>query len=282
MVRPRAFTNHHNRANRHSGFGTWTDGPVAVSYLASLLGKPLRDFAFGGCCGGASFGATLDNAYTPSPALYKNQSVPSVKDQIYSNYTHSMSNVGHALHVITAGQNDLTKHTDAFWEGDPQNAAFAKTLAANLTTYAEYLIGKGAPAVLVANIHPKQLAPVTTKYLCGTNTDCVTTWGNVIQKANSALATALAASPHAGKIIYYDMYSFMANILANAPSYGFTAPLTAFCDGDGDANWNACIAGSPIWEGAEAYFWMNYEQPTTHVHRLMAADMKTTIDRFFS
>lgn len=25
------------------GFGTWTDGPVAVSYLADLLGVPLTD-----------------------------------------------------------------------------------------------------------------------------------------------------------------------------------------------------------------------------------------------
>lgn len=43
------------------GFGTWTDGPVAVSYLADLLDVPLTDYAFGGCCGGASFGATIDN-----------------------------------------------------------------------------------------------------------------------------------------------------------------------------------------------------------------------------
>jgi phospholipase/lecithinase/hemolysin len=134
-----------------------------------------------------------------------------------------------------AGQNDLTKHTDAFWEGDPQNARFAQTLAANLTTYAEYLIEKGAPAVVVANIHPKQLALVTKAYLCVNSTDCVTTCGKVIQSANTALSATLKASPHSSKIIYYDMYAFFMEVIANKDASGFTADLSTFCDGDGDA-----------------------------------------------
>jgi hypothetical protein len=31
----------------------------------------------------------------------------------------------------------------------------------------------------------------------------------------------------------------------------------------------------------EEFFWMNFIQPTTHVHRLIAADMKDTIDKHF-
>lgn len=50
------------------GFGTWTNGPVAVSCLSDLLSAPITDYAFGGCCGGGDFGATFDNAYTSSPA----------------------------------------------------------------------------------------------------------------------------------------------------------------------------------------------------------------------
>ena len=52
------------------GFGTWTNGPVAVQYLAGLLNVPLVDYAFGGCCGGGSFGATISNAYTVSKRPY--------------------------------------------------------------------------------------------------------------------------------------------------------------------------------------------------------------------
>lgn len=67
------------------GYGTWTDGPVAVSYLASELGLPLTaDYAFGGCCGAVNFGATLDNSYTPSDA-----GSPSIQDQI-ANYTSAV------------------------------------------------------------------------------------------------------------------------------------------------------------------------------------------------
>ena len=49
-----------NPANVY-GFGTWTDGPVAVSYLTDLLGVTLTDYAFGAAGGGSKFGATVDN-----------------------------------------------------------------------------------------------------------------------------------------------------------------------------------------------------------------------------
>lgn len=44
----------------------------------------------------------------------------------------------------------------------------------------------GAPYVFVANIYPKHIAPVTAKYLCGSNADCVSTWGQILQNANHA------------------------------------------------------------------------------------------------
>src|ERR1700761_6436263 len=95
------------------GFGTWTNGPVAVSYLTDLFGVPLIDYAFGGCCGGGNFGATIDSAYTASDA-----GAPSIKDQI-ANYTSTGSHgASSSLFFMWAGQNDLSKHTDAFWLGD--------------------------------------------------------------------------------------------------------------------------------------------------------------------
>jgi cholinesterase len=103
------------------GFGTWTNGPVAVSYLADMLEVPLQDFAFGGCCGGEKFGATLDAAFTKSDA-----GAPSLVQQI-SNYTDtSASDIKTSMQFIWAGQNDLSKHTDAFWLGDPRNGKFGK------------------------------------------------------------------------------------------------------------------------------------------------------------
>ncbi|KAF2719771.1 hypothetical protein K431DRAFT_286406 [Polychaeton citri CBS 116435] len=273
-----------NPANVY-GFGTWTNGPVAVSYLANLLGVRHRNLAWGGCCGGGSYGATIDNDYTQAAAEWKGAPVPSVHDQIYNNYSNSNPNVHNALQLIWVGENDLSKHTDAFWEGDPQNSDFATQIADKLLADAEYLIGdQGAPYVMVANIYPKHKAPVTTTYLCPDGS-CVETWGKVIQSANAAIEKALASSSYANQIIYYDVFGFMTDLMENKDAAGLTQPLTYYCDGDGsdeNCHWDECISGSHVWDGAESFFWMNYIQPTTHVHRLIAHDMKKTIDTFLT
>ncbi|KAK5122140.1 hypothetical protein LTR85_004386 [Meristemomyces frigidus] len=272
-----------NPANVYS-FGTWTDGPVAISYLADLLGTPLTDYAFGGCCGAGSFGATINNTYTAAEAELEGNPVPSVHDQIFLNYTAkgAPANIKHALQFIWTGENDLSEHTDAFWEGDPKNANFASEMSDRITYNAEHLIELGAPYVMVANIYPKHRAPVTTKYLCPDGS-CVDTWGSIIQDTNAAIEQALKESKYASKLIYYDVFSFMIDVMDNKDSYGLTQPLTYYCDGDAsDSNdkWDTCIAGSYTWEGAMEFYWMNYIQPTTTVHKLIAADMKSTIDSF--
>lgn len=256
------------------GYGTWTNGPVAVSYLNDLLKlgpQGLRNFAFGGCCGGGSFGATLDNTYTPSQA-----GAPSLVDQIKNYTSHAHANIANTMPFIWIGENDLSKHTDAFWQGDPNNALFASNFSSRVAASVQKLLNAGAPYILVANIYPKHIAPVAAKYLCGTSIACVTTWGKVIAQANSALKTSLA--PFGKKVVYYDSFSFISNLANNAAVNGFTKPLTAFCDGDGDAAWQDCM----VQGNAPKYFWMNFVQPTSRVHQMVAVDMKRTIDAHFA
>lgn len=269
------------------GFGTWTDGAVAVSYLASNLGMPLKDYAFGGCCGGESGGATLDNSYQRSTANITNghgAPVPSIHDQIYLNYTKSGAPAGikQSLPFIWTGLNDIVgPHFDAYYSGDPRNAFLNGNMSARILADAEHLISLGAPYVFVANIYPKHLAPVTKKYLPGCSTGgCVQSFGEGISAANTAIQKSLAGSKYAKQLIYYDVYSFMIKLMNNKNSYGFTQSLSDYCDGESDAMWQKCISGSYVWQGAEAFFWMNYIQPTTHVNRLIGADMKSTIDKF--
>jgi phospholipase/lecithinase/hemolysin len=239
------------------GFGTWTNGPVAVSFLATLLKSPLRDFAFGGCCGGGSFGATLDSTYTVSPAKS-----PSLVTQIANYTSHAHTNIKHALEFIWVGQNDLSMHTDAFWLTDPTNTHFYSDFLSKTASAVDTLLKAGAPYVFVANIYPKHLAPVTPKYLCGRNTECVSTWGQIIQNANSALQASL--KQFGNKAIYYDVFGFMTGLLDDAAANGFTKSLTSFCDGDGDAMWDDCMVDGH----AAKYFWMNFEQPTSRVHEV--------------
>lgn len=252
------------------GFGTWTNGPVAVSYLNDLLGlgaRGMRNFAFGGCCGGGSFGATIDNTYTKSPA-----GAASLVEQV-ANYTgRPHPNIKNALQFIWIGENDLSEHTDAYWLGDSKNTWFANNVSQAIASSISTLIDQGAPYVFVANIYPKHIAPVTAKYLCGTDTGCVSTWSEVIQQANAAIKSSL--TQFGSKAIYYDSFSFISNLAENAASNGFTKSLTSYCDGDGDATWDDCMVDG----NAPEYFWMNFIQPTTRVHELIAKDMKATID----
>ena len=261
-------------------FGTWTNGPVAVQYLAGALGVPLDDYAFGGCCGGGSFGATINNTYTPAAAQWAGKPVPSVHDQIRWNYTHPRppKAIKQSLQFVWTGMNDLSLHTNAFWEGDAQNADFATDIARKITWHAEYLVRKGAPYVFVPNIYPKHKAPVTTTYLCPDG-GCIDTWGRIIEAANAALKAKLEGSKFAEKIIYYDVYGYMMRLMADKDAHGLTQSLADYCDGDpAVAKWDECIQGSYVWEGAEKFFWMNFIQPSAHVHRLIAEDMKRVID----
>ncbi|QIW95228.1 hypothetical protein AMS68_000746 [Peltaster fructicola] len=270
-----------NPANVYS-FGTWTDGPVAVSYLADMLGVPLVDYAFGGCCGGGTFGAVLDNTYTSGAAQVNGAPVPSLHDQIRSNYTQQPNNnIKNSLQFIWIGENDVSMHTDAFWQGDPKNADFAKQYSSRVTAEAEYLVSQGAPYVFVANIYPKHLAPVTKTYLCPDGS-CVSTWGAIIQQANDALEQSLAASPSASKFIYYDANAYITALLNTKDYWGLSAPANVFCDGGEGNEWDTCISGSYVWQGATKFFWMNYIQPTTTVHHMIAVNMKERINEFFA
>ncbi|KAK5684088.1 hypothetical protein LTS10_003952 [Elasticomyces elasticus] len=254
-------------ADNNYGFGTWTDGPIAVSYLADLLEIPLVDYAFGGSDGGANFGATINNTYTASKAEYNGQPVPSVHDQIFWNYTRkgAPKNIKSAMQFIWTGQNDLNERTDVFWGGDPINELFISNISDRIRYNAEHLVELGAPYVLVSNIYPKYKAPVATTYFCPDGI-CLEAFGNIIKSSNTAIEKELKSLKYADKLIYYDVFSFMVDLMENKDSHGLTQPLSDYCDGDPKyAKWDECAAGS---------------YPMTTVHQMIAMGMKKTIEEF--
>lgn len=130
--------------------------------------------------------------------------------------------------------------------------------------------------------------PVTPEYLCGgTDNACVDTWGQVITDANDQLKKTLS-SKFGDKVIYYDSFSYISNLASNAPSLGFSEPLTKFCDGQGDVSWDECMVtqktatGQTEIVGWNAFFWMNFIQPTTRVHQLIGEDMAKTVQAALS
>ncbi|KAI9713033.1 MAG: hypothetical protein M1820_001018 [Bogoriella megaspora] len=273
------------------GFKTWTNGQVAVSYLTEMLGTQMGwDYAIGGDNGGAGIGATVNAEYTPMPPH-----IFSVHDQINWYINNGSSNIAKTMQFIWVGQNDLSNHTDAFWTGDPQNTDFATKISNYLSSEVSRLLQGGAPAIFIANIYPKHLAPVTPKYLCnldnGPDAACNTTisqWGEVITQANSAIKSALdnlrLSSDQKSKIIYYDVFSYMSSLLNDpmlAEKNGITMPVDQYCDGSHTSTlmkWDDCM----VQGNANKYFWMSFTNPTTAVHKLVAGDMKRAIDAHYA
>ncbi len=276
------------------GHHTYTDGAVFSTYLAQMLGVPMTNYAWGGWEGQGLPGATVDNSYTPAKDLYQGQPVPSTKQQIFEHYTgHGRpANIAHSLQVIWVGQNDIKKHTNWYaptnkiLPNNAKNMLFYKQFMARLMPQVEHLIESGAPAVVVMNFFPIHMAPANSFYFCKKQPGCAEAWGRVIEAANAHMKATLMASRYASKIIYYDVFGYMMHIMDDKSSYGFSAPITALCDG-GKGNklpvehWDQCTRDHPAWTAARPYFWFTAAAPETHVHQYIAANLKQTIDAHF-
>lgn len=297
------------------GARTWTDGPVAVSYLTDLLGVPMtQNLAFGHAWGGSHFGATIDDTMQQSnfsasladgPWFNSGQfsepcwGAPSAKVQI-NDYIEGGVNK-EALHFLWIGANDMNA---AYYgtlgiDRTTLNDEFVGNISTKITDLVSTLLDAEAPYVLVANLYPKNLAPLWPNFL-GINT--TSEWdalGDVINSANTALKTALKALPNADRVIYYDAFTFMSNLYANPgsafPNIKDTNGWPSFCDGDSEEsaymlsindtvvdgvlvtkNWDYCFT---LKHGDE-WYWMQYLDPTSHVHQLVAQDMEATVKAF--
>lgn len=96
---------------------------------------------------------------------------------------------------------------------------------------------------------------MTKKYLCSDGS-CVDTFGDIIQQANNALKKSLAQ--FGKRAIYYDVYSYMINLMNNKDANGLPQPLAYYCDGDAsdpNEHWNDCMVDGH----ANEYYWVYYD-----------------------
>ena len=299
------------------GAKTWTNGPVAASYLTDLLGVPMtQNFAFGHAWGGSHWGATIDDTMELSnfsasladgPWFGHGEfsescwGAPSAKLQIKDYIAGGVNK--DALHFLWIGANDM----DAAYQGTLSvddatlNDQFAGNISTKIPDLVSTLLDAGAPYVLVANLYPKNLAPLWPKYLGINTTSQWDALGAVINTANTALEAALKALPNgkAAQVIYYDAFTFMSNLYANPgsafPNIRDTNGFPSFCDGDLEEpayvlsinntvvdgvtitrNWDYCVT----LKHQDEWYWMQYLDPTSHVHQLVAQDMEKTVQNF--
>lgn len=238
-----------NCQNTIYGARTWTDGPVAVSYLAGNLGVPLAlDYAYGHANGGSLFGATIDNAFTQSTAK-----APSAKDQV-GNYTSNIflkAAAAKSLHFLWIGANDINLyHINTNLANN--KATFAQPMAQKMSALAQSLLSFGGSTgyVVVPNLYPKQISPSSQFY--ASNSTQLANLGTAINDANAAIKAALA--PLGSKVIYVDVNYFMTALWNQHANFGITHVNGEFCDGYSTQDFNECI-----YQGqGKTFYWMQY------------------------
>lgn len=254
--------------NKIYGYKTWTDGPVAVSYLSDLISTPLtNNFAIGHASGGSKFGSTIDNNFTQSPA-----DVPSAVQQIanYTGHSQYSTGIGKTLHFLWTGNNDIEwAHADPT---TTNHNASATAYAALMKGAVQNLVNSGAKYIFVPNIYPKHIAPVMTYWTDPPPSPQRQNVADAIQSINSAVEVAL--KPFGTNVLYYDVYSYMLSIWNNPSQYNITHTTDgAYCDGYSQADWNECVTENKGY----LYYWMQDLDMTTYVHKFIAQDMANVI-----
>lgn len=278
------------------GYKTWTDGPIAAEVLADNMKLPIvYDFAFGHANGGSLFGATVDNTFTQSMAM-----APSAADQI-QNYTSSgyynKGTIGQTLHFLWIGNNDVIPwncttsfHPFPQWGAtNGMNQNFATTLAQKITDQAQTLATAGAKHIFVPNVYNRHVAPVVQRYFSN-DTTWISAYGDIITAVNTNLKSNLAslASSTGTKITYYDAFGFLMNTFNAAVASGANG-INMMTEGDNicDTSPTDPVPGvSSLLYCAEGhgdqYYWMQYLDPTAHVHSLLATDMQNAIQAAYA
>lgn len=255
------------------GFRTWTDGPIAVSYLVDLLGVPLAtDYAFGHAAGGSKFGATINNTYNLSPA-----GAPDAFEQL-KNYTSTpgfKDDIAKTMHFLWFGANDISLKHIYVWPGfDYVNTNFANAMALQVAELVQRLVNEGAEYVFVPNLYAKNISPSKEFYTA--NAAELAKLTSTIELANSAIKKALV--PFGKKAIYYDVYSFMMHVWQNHADYGITHVGGQFCDGYSQKDWDLCVTDHK----GPTFYWMQYLDMTSYVHKLIAEDMYKALKAHFA
>ncbi len=171
--------------------GHFSNGPVAVEYMASNLGVPLYDYAVGGATTGIS---------NPDVPSMPNSGVMSQVDAFTA--SHPLGVDPNALYMIWAGPNDLLNGLSPF---DAVNNIVAEIMA---------LHSLGASRFFIPNMVDLSLTPLA--------------YGNAGAQAYALGFDALLAAALPSYATLFDTLSLLNDVVANPASYGLSN-VTAPC-----------------------------------------------------
>ena len=173
--------------------GRFSNGPVTVEQLSSLLSTPLKDYAWGGATSGV--GNYIDGG---SQTSLGTSLLPGMFPEVFNLTPASVwANAPTSLFVVWGGANDyfLTPH------GSVSQAV------TDIVTILDYLQSKGATHILVPGLPDLSLTP---DYYGSSDA----------QQWSLAFNAGLLANLPKG-VTYFDTYGFMHQVVANPSLYGF-------------------------------------------------------------
>ncbi len=238
--------------------GRFSNGPVAVEYLAQSLGIGLTDFAVGGARTGPSLDSSSDNYADDSgeaaafglPANYFNGTGVRAQVDAYLALTHNAADAN-ALYFVWAGPNDFFLPASLI---NPQTAANAlDNLQLSITT----LYAAGARSFLVPNMANLGLTPALLGE--GSLASGLATYRSVEYNTGLALMLGQLGQNLAGAQFHSaDVFDLLNSAGVNPGQYGLT-DVTTPCQ---------TLAGCPA-DPAGYLFWDDVHI-TTAGHQIVA------------
>ena len=234
----------------------FSNGPVAVEYLASSLGVLLTPSTVGGtnyAWAGAATGyvTTASGAYDSYVAYAYPQAsglngLTGMQQQVADYIGGTPSSLANTLFVLWGGAND------AFISADPLTMSNA---VVNLGNEINALIGVGATRFLIPNMADLSLTPEGQTY------DAVTRayLSNLTDGFNSALASALLgikANNPAVDLVGFDTNALFKEVFNDPAAYGFTNNTTACLYDAGCSN-------------PDQYMFWDSSHPTTRLNQIL-------------
>lgn len=257
--------------NKIYGHGTWTNGPVAVSYLSDKLSVPLtEDYAWGWNHGGGNgdkMAATIKQSFDASPDSQDGF------QQVASYLSSVKDDIGQTLQFLWVGNMDIALPKFQY----PDNTRWSSEMANMISQLVGQLLSAGAPYVFVPGLYAKQIAPFHD--FMASEPLQQEQMGQSIQQANAMIKSTIEQN-YGDKVIYYDVFDRMMDIWNNHDSYGIDMVGDNFCDGDTlhPTNFEVCLMQGQ----GDRWYWINWTDFTTHVHSLIADDMYSVLQQRFS
>lgn len=261
--------------------GRFSNGKVAVDYLATSLGLPLTPHyltppTLGGAVGGNNYaqgGATsgLENASLPATlgggafsTGFKGMTAQ-VNDYLGS---HASADPN-AVYVVWAGANDFIHPGSTATLSSCTASARPDicTAVTNIANAVGALAALGAQYILVPNL--PDLGKTASAIAAGPATQAGAHALTVGFNNGLALALAGLSGAFPGAIIPFDTFSLFDQILADASSEGFTDTTHACLTGS-SASAASVLSAACAAAGPDKYIFWDDIHPTTHTQALLA------------